>query len=155
MFGVTRLLRQSSENTLYSGRYVISVPTVRVHAFQILNELLPFCRLTWIFSVTWKSFAFSRHGPTLCVEIYIKKLTKFKGTEYKIGNCIFFYDRYIMIAKRVKGTSSSISWISFPIFPSSILALVSIVHTCNVWSHFSFFIYVKFFFNMCSERCEL
>lgn len=49
-----------------------------------------------------------------------------------------------MIAKRVKGTSSSISWISFPIFPSLILALVSIVHTSNAWSQFSLFIHMKY-----------
>lgn len=61
MFGVTRLLRQLSENTLYSGRCVISLLKVGVGAFQILNERLPS-----IFSATLRSFASSTHS---CLEV--------------------------------------------------------------------------------------
>lgn len=59
--------------------------------------------------------------------VYIHiQVTQFKcQLNFCIILCIFFYERYIMIVKKDKDTSSSISSTSSPIFPSSILAQVS------------------------------
>lgn len=166
MYGVMTQLRPSSENTLYSGRYVVSNivregAAAKLSWWGLIVSVMQNKHDCWYSNRNWLThngewidlFCFLNKSCRQHMKLYLKAeprnvniltcVSQLKCTRWSTNVCIVLciscHYRYIMIAKKDKDTSSSISWTSSPIFPSLIPAQVgrisrSSFHSSDVWS---------------------